>query len=222
MSAIAYFTGWITINNQGLMEPSSHWPLLTLMQSPTNFEVDGKQPTLQTCKATSKLVIRQNGVPQHLWYAAPSINHPYCWTLTIPCGKSEFSNEQWPQQSNWHLLGCKLNSDAVTVWIKQVGTFAVQPIGGQGFFGCMERFASRLLLQSWIIQLVYVDDLQLAAAKFRKFGYLAVPNHLRKSWDIWEISIYTLKKDSCHYEHLQYHGNLKAPRPMPNPHPPAP
>lgn len=99
---------------------------------------------------------------------------------------------------------------------------AVQPIGGQGFFGCMERFASRLLLQSWIIQLVYVDDLQLAAAKFRKFGYLAVPNHLRKSWDIWEISIYTLKKDSCHYEHLQYHGNLKAPRPMPNPHPPAP
>lgn len=140
MSAIAYFTGWITINNQGLMEPSSHWPLLTLMQSPTNFEVDGKQPTLQTCKATSKLVIRQNGVPQHLWYAAPSINHPYCWTLTIPCGKeathklrvlciwskSEFSNEQWPQQSNWHLLGCKLNSDAVTVWIKQVGTFGVQ------------------------------------------------------------------------------------------------
>ena len=43
--------------NQVAIDPSWHYAELT------HFEVDCKQSTLQTCKATSQLVIRQNGVP---------------------------------------------------------------------------------------------------------------------------------------------------------------
>lgn len=60
----------------------------------------------------------------------PSINHPYCWVSDHPLPplrqrsypQIEGSDVLGPQRSDWHLLGCKLNSDAATVWINKIWT----------------------------------------------------------------------------------------------------
>ena len=75
------------------------------------------------------------------------------------------------READWHLLGCKSDSDAQTIWINKVGTFGVSSAAywWTRLFGCVGRFVSRLLLQMAVLQLIYVDDLQLVTLGKDKF-----------------------------------------------------
>ena len=75
------------------------------------------------------------------------------------------------READWHLLGCKADSDAQTIWINKVGTFGVSSAAywWTRLFGCVGRFVSRLLLQMAVLQLIYVDDLQLVTLGQDKF-----------------------------------------------------
>ena len=80
------------------------------------------------------------------------------------------------RESDWHLLGCKSDSDAQTIWINKVGTFGVSSAAywWTRLFGCVGRFVSRLLLQMAVLQLIYVDGLQLVTLGKDKFVALCM------------------------------------------------
>ena len=78
------------------------------------------------------------------------------------------------RKSDWHLLCCKARSESATTWVNCVGTFGISSAAywWTRLFGCVGRFITRLMLQTWLIQLVYVDDLQLVATGPEKYLHL--------------------------------------------------
>ena len=78
------------------------------------------------------------------------------------------------RKSDWHLLCCKARSESATTWVNCVGTFGISSAAywWTRLFGCVGRFITRLMLQTWLIQLVYVDDLQVVATGPEKYLHL--------------------------------------------------
>ena len=78
------------------------------------------------------------------------------------------------RKSDWHLLCCKARSESATTWVNCVGTFGISSAAywWARLFRCVGRFITRLMLQSWLLQLVYVDDLQLVATGAEKYLFL--------------------------------------------------
>ena len=75
------------------------------------------------------------------------------------------------RREDWHLLGCKASSSSDVIWINKVGTFGISsaPYYWTRLFGLVGRLVARILQQEWVYQVVYVDDLHIVSAGFRKF-----------------------------------------------------
>ena len=75
------------------------------------------------------------------------------------------------RKADWHLLACKSSSDSPVIWVNKVGTFGISsaPYYWTRLFGLVGRLVARILLREWLYQVVYVDDLHLAAVGPRKF-----------------------------------------------------
>ena len=78
------------------------------------------------------------------------------------------------RKRDWPLLCCKADSGSKVVWVNKVGTFGVSsaPYWWTRLFGCIGRLASRILMRQLIMQVTYVDDLQMAAVGPDKFSNL--------------------------------------------------
>jgi hypothetical protein len=78
------------------------------------------------------------------------------------------------RESDWRLLVCKSDSDSKVCWVNKVGTFGVSsaPYWWSRLFGLAGRLVARLLLDRWILQLVYVDDLHVVCVGEQKFETL--------------------------------------------------
>ena len=78
------------------------------------------------------------------------------------------------RETDWRLLVCKSDSDSQVCWVNKVGTFGVSsaPYWWSRLFGLAGRLVSRLLLERWILQLVYVDDLHVVTVGAQKFETL--------------------------------------------------
>ena len=75
------------------------------------------------------------------------------------------------RESDWRLLVCKANSDSEVCWVNKVGTFGVSsaPYWWSRLFGLAGRLVARVLLNRWVVQLVYVDDLHVVCVGEEKF-----------------------------------------------------
>ena len=78
------------------------------------------------------------------------------------------------RESDWRLLVCKADSDSQVCWVNKVGTFGVSsaPYWWSRLFGLAGRLVARVLLDRWVIQLVYVDDLHVVTVGEQKFETL--------------------------------------------------
>eukprot|EP00435_Cladocopium_sp_Y103_P024615 s4687_g6.t1 len=78
------------------------------------------------------------------------------------------------RESDWRLLVCKADSDSPVCWVNRVGTFGVSsaPYWWSRLFGLTGRLVARVLLDRWVLQLVYVDDLHMVAVGEQKFETL--------------------------------------------------
>ena len=78
------------------------------------------------------------------------------------------------RESDWRLLVCKSNSDSNVCWVNKVGTFGVSsaPYWWSRLFGLAGRLVARVLLNRWVVQLVYVDDLHVVCIGEEKFETL--------------------------------------------------
>ena len=78
------------------------------------------------------------------------------------------------RESDWRLLVCKSNSDSNVCWVNKVGTFGVSsaPYWWSRLFGLAGRLVARVLLNRWVVQLVYVDDLHVVCVGEEKFETL--------------------------------------------------
>ena len=78
------------------------------------------------------------------------------------------------RRSDWRLLVCKSDSDSNVCWVNKVGTFGVSsaPYWWSRLFGLTGRLVARVLLNRWIVQLVYVDDLHVVCVGEEKFETL--------------------------------------------------
>ena len=72
------------------------------------------------------------------------------------------------------LLACKANSSSKTLWVNKVGAFGISsaPFWWTRLFSIIGRMVSFLMLDSWCLQLVYVDDLHISVAGPEKFVWL--------------------------------------------------
>ena len=75
------------------------------------------------------------------------------------------------RESDWRLLVCKANSDSEVCWVNKVGTFGVSsaPYWWSRLFGLAGRLVARVLVNRWVVQLVYVDDLHVVCVGEEKF-----------------------------------------------------
>lgn len=78
------------------------------------------------------------------------------------------------REKDWPLLCCRVDSDSKVIWVNKVGTFGVSsaPYWWTRLFGLVGRLVSRILLDRWILKLVYVDDLHMVAVGEQKFRTL--------------------------------------------------
>ena len=69
------------------------------------------------------------------------------------------------RKADSHLLACKSSSDSPVIWVNKVGTFGLSsaPYYWTRLFGLVGRLVARVLLREWLYQVIYVDDLHLAA-----------------------------------------------------------
>eukprot|EP00435_Cladocopium_sp_Y103_P041551 s3778_g11.t1 len=80
------------------------------------------------------------------------------------------------RECDWRLLVCKSDSDSDVCWVNRVGTFGVSsaPYWWSRLFGLTGRLVARVLLDRWVVQLVYVDDLHVVAVGEQKFETLCM------------------------------------------------
>ena len=75
------------------------------------------------------------------------------------------------RRADWPKLGCRASSSSRTIWINRVGTFGIASAAywWARLFGLVGRWVLRLMLTSFNLQMVYVDDLRLMTAGAHKF-----------------------------------------------------
>ena len=95
------------------------------------------------------------------------------------------------RESDWRLLVCKSNSDSDVCWVNKVGTFGVSSAlyWWSRLFGLAGRLVARVLLNRWVVQLVYDDDLHVVCVGEEKFQTLWTLLVTRNSLADWTCSL---------------------------------
>ena len=80
------------------------------------------------------------------------------------------------REEAWRLLVCKADSGSPVCWVNKVSTFGVSsaPYWWSRLFGLTGRLVARILLNRWVIQLVYVDDLHVVTVGEQKFETMSM------------------------------------------------
>ena len=75
------------------------------------------------------------------------------------------------RRADWPKLACRASSSSRAIWINRVGTFGIASAAywWARLFGLVGRWVLRLMLTSFNLQMVYVDDLHLMTAGAQKF-----------------------------------------------------
>eukprot|EP00435_Cladocopium_sp_Y103_P066172 s60_g28.t1 len=78
------------------------------------------------------------------------------------------------RRRDWPYMCCRADTASQTVWVNKVGTFGISsaPYWWSKLFSLVGRFVGYLMMNSWFLHLVYVDDLHGSFTGLAKFENL--------------------------------------------------